>query len=836
MKITKIAFMFILVLVVNSSSLAAGPGEEKEAETLFMAKKAYEDGFYEVSLGMLERFGKNFPHSVRQAEARLLTAQCYFFQGRYLETLNILEGLLNEPAAQNFKDAIYFWIAEVHFKGSNYASAAVFYGKIISDFPQSSYAAQAYYSHGWSLFLIGKYALALESFQRLEDKFPREPQSKDAVFKIIECLYNLKEYPELISRIKPYFKLYANDALRLPYLYFYLAESAYYLNDFKEAAGNYLKSSQLTADDKVKGIAKLGLAWSYLKLKRYKDAEEAFAEIKQSNLDKKSMDILLLGQAVLMLQANRVYESKEIYDRLISVSSDPLVLAQAYLGKADALYNLAEYAQAAKVYKDGLDKVEKVSGQANGLASASEELIDKLRYNLGLAYIKQGELKLAIEELKNLAGSSIDQEVKVGALSQIGDVYQDSGEFANAEETYKNILKDYPGSSYSDYVQYQLGLAQLKKADLTAAIASFKLMAKNYTQSKLLDDAVYSLGLAYFQKEDYLAACDIFAKFQSEFKDSPLASQALYMLGTSFLNLAKPSEALSVFKDITKLNPQDAELFQKAEYGIADCYYRLGREKEALGQFKLLRAKYPGSKLTSEIIWWLGQYYYQHDDLNMAGRYFSTLARDFPDSNLTGDAFYALGLTFNDEGKLEQAADNFRMAIKHGNIQIRTQAIVALGDVYSRLGKTGEALAVYKEIIKDDPDLGKLLFPRIAEACYKVQDYEGAKLFYSKSLEVADAKEIPDIRFSLAEVLEAKAEFDAAIQQYLLAADFYPEAGQLFARALLRAAKLYEDKENFKEALKIYKRIIEKGTAEAGFAQERVEWINTNVRAKDPRS
>jgi len=787
MKITKIAFIFILILAVNSSCLAVGPGEEKETETLFMAKKAYEDGFYEVSLGMLERFANNFPHSLRQAEARLLTAQCYFFQGRYMEVLNILEGLLNDPAAGNFKDAIYFWIAEVHFKGNNYDSAATFYGKIISDFPQSSYAAQAYYSHGWALFLRGKYALALESFQRLEDKFPKEPQSKDAAFKIIECLYNLKEYSALISRIKPYFKLYANDPLRLPYLYFYLAESNYYLNDFKEAAGNYLRSSQLTTDEKVKGLAKLGLAWSYLKLKRYKDAEEAFAEIKQSNLDKKSIDILLLGQAVLMFQANRVYESKDIYDRLISVSSDPLVLAQACLGKADALYNLAEYAQAAKVYKDGLEK--------NGKASGSEELIDKLRYNLSLAYIKQGELKLAIEELKNLAGSSPDQEVKVGALSQVGDIYQDSGDFANAEETYKNILIDYPGLPNSDYVQYQLGLAQLRKADLAAAIASFKLMAKNYEQSKLLDDAAYSLGLAYLQKEDYLAAANIFAKFQNEFKDSPLGAQALYMLGTCFINLAKPSEALSVFKDITKLNPQDTELLQKAEYGIADCYYRLGLEKEALGRFKLLRAKYPGSKLTPEIIWWLGQYYYHHDDPTMAGRYFSSLARDFPDSDLAGNAFYALGLTFSDESKLEQAADNFRLAIKHGNAQIRTQAVVAL-----------------------------------AKVCYKVQDYEGAKLFYSKSLEAADAKEIPEIRFSLAEVLETKAEFDPAIQQYLAVADSYPEAGQLSVRALLRAAKLYEDKENFKEALKIYRRIIEKGSAEAGFAQERIDWIKGFAR------
>lgn len=765
MKIIKTAFIsiFTLVLMIDAfaSPVEAGEAlaiggqttafwpEEKEIETLFMAKKAYEDGFYEVSLGMLERFGKNFPHSSKAAEARLLTGQCYFFQGHYLEALNIFESLLNEPAPNNFKDAVYFWIAEVHFKGNNFQKAAAFYERVINEFPQSSYAPAAYYSLGWSFFQTGKYAQALENFENLQEKFPKEPQSKDASFKIIECLYNLKKYSELRNKINPYFKLYANDSLRLSYLYFYLAESVYYLNNFEEAAGNYLKSSQVTADDKIRGLAKLGLAWANLKLKKYKDAEDAFTDINQSSLDKKSMDILLLGRGVLMSQSNRVYESKKIYDQLIRESSDPLVLAQAYLGKADALYNLAEYVQAAKVYKEGLDRIE---------GSVPAEILDKLRYNLGLAYLKQGQLKTAIEELSAVARSSRDEEVRVGAFSQVGDAYQESGEFAKAEEVYANILKDYPGSSYGDYVQYQL-------------------------------------GLVYLQKGDYIAGCDILSGFKNELKDSPLRPQALYMLGTSLLNLNKPDEALRVFKDIHGLYPQDTELLQKTEYEIADCYYKLGQEKEALARFKLLRAKYPDSKLTPEIMWWLGQYYYQHDDLNLARRYFSSLARDFPGSNLTGDAFYSLGLTFSDEGKPEQAADSFRMAVKLGPAKVRACATAAL-----------------------------------AESYYKTQDYEQAKLFYQKSLESADVNETANLQFSLAEVLEAKGELDAAIELYLKVSDLYADAPQLFVRALLRAAKIYEDKEEFIEALKLYRRIIEKGAEEARFAQERIDWISANAR------
>ncbi|TAM43085.1 tetratricopeptide repeat protein, partial [bacterium] len=452
MKSIKTVFAAIFILVLTTGSLASPVVEEaKEAEILFMAKKAYEDGFYEVSLGMLERFQKEFPGSTKAKEAGLLTAECYFYQGRYLEALNILEGLSNEPGSKGFRDAVYFWIAEVHLKGNNYEKAAGFYELVIKDFPQSPYAPAAYYSLGWSFSLAGKYRGAIEVFEALQKKFPKEPQNKDAAFKVIECLYNLKEYSELREKIKPCFKLYANDAQHLSYLYFYLAESDYYLDSLEEASANYLRSSQVASDDKVGALARLGLAWSYLKLKRYKEAEEVFEDIKQSALDKKSADIMLLGQALLMFQTNRVYEAKKIYEQLINAHSDPLISAQAYLGKADALYNLAEYAAAAKVYKEGLDKIDK--------DSVPVELANKLRYNLGLAYIKQGQLGLAREEIEKSTGNSSDREMKVEVFSQIGDAYQDSGEFAKAIEIYARILKDYPNSSHSDYVQYQLAAA-----------------------------------------------------------------------------------------------------------------------------------------------------------------------------------------------------------------------------------------------------------------------------------------------------------------------------------------------------------------------------------------
>ncbi|MFA5199776.1 MAG: tetratricopeptide repeat protein, partial [Candidatus Omnitrophota bacterium] len=628
-------------------------------------------------------------------------------------------------------------------------------------------------------------------------------------------------YKELKNKINPILRLYANDPLRLPYLYFYLAESDYYLNNPEDASRNYLKSSQGFKDPKIQVLARLGLGWSYLKLNKYKEAEEVLYDIKQNILDKKSLDILILGQAGLMSATNRIYEAKKLYSQVISLTADSFIAVQAHMGLADAFFNLAEYDQAAQNYKAALDKV-------NG-SVVPAELIAKLQYNLGLSYIRMGKIDEGSEMLKKSVAKNNDRDAEINLLIQLGENYAVQGELLKSEDSFKKILAKYPDSPGSDYAQYQIGLLQLKRSDYNAAALSFELFLEKIKQSEFLPQATYSLGLAYFHKGDYQKSIELFSRFQDGLKTSQLRPQAFYMMGTAYIMLEKINNALDIFKEIPKLDFQDAELLQKAEYEIADCYYKLGQENEAAAKFKYLRAKYPDSKLTSDILWWLGKYYYRQNDFKVARRYFTSLTRDYPDNSLAGDAFYALGLIDNDENKFTDAGSNFKKAIERGSPELILQSRIALGDVYFQQGSFEEAIGQYKGTIKENPGLEKMVLPRIADAYYRAGDYGNAKNFYSKSIGIADDKEVAGIRFNLGEVLEAMGQFEEAAQQYLQAADLNKGYPELHTKALLRAAKLYEDKEDFKTALKIYNRVPQ-GVDGSKLAHEKIQWIKSGKK------
>jgi TolA-binding protein len=249
-----------------------------------------------------------------------------------------------------------------------------------------------------------------------------------------------------------------------------------------------------------------------------------------------------------------------------------------------------------------------------------------------------------------------------------------------------------------------------------------------------------------------------------------------------------------------------------------------------MDRFKALRAKYPDSKLTAEVVWWLGEYYYRHNDLPLARRYFSSLIQDFPKSALVVSAYYALGSTYQDEAKYDEAIENFKQVVSQENSDLAGAAAVAIADIYVKRDDINSALATYKEVLKRHPNLTALVYPKIADIYVKIKDYPQALDLYKKSLDIVPVRQMPDIQFKIAQALQAQGNTQAAIEEYIKVTYLYAEDNSLAVKSLLRVAAIYEDKEDFKEALNIYRKIIAMNADEAKYAQERIDYIKTHVK------
>src|SRR6185369_2915377 len=120
-------------------------------------------------------------------------------------------------------------------------------------------------------------------------------------------------------------------------------------------------------------------------------------------------------------------------------------LLEAHLGKANIYYSMQQYPQAIEEYQ--------VVINANDQDPLHQETIEKANFGLAWTYLKMGDVDKSIASFQTVLDKTKSAAVKVSALTQIGDAYQDLEKPEKAIEIYDKILKDYPESVYSDYVQ-----------------------------------------------------------------------------------------------------------------------------------------------------------------------------------------------------------------------------------------------------------------------------------------------------------------------------------------------------------------------------------------------
>lgn len=815
-------YMLIIVLILCFCSNYCVEAQDKEGEMIYIGRKALEDGFYDVAVNVFTRFVQVFPDSEKNVTARFYIAQCYFYQGKYMDSLILLDELSRAKSAGPLGDAIIYWIAEVNFKAKDLRQAEDNYRKVIKEFPKSQYLPDAYYSLGWCLFEAAKYDEAKHVFLEMISEFPDKSLSTDASFKVAQCLYSMKDYSGLREYLPANLEKYKNDEVKSAYAYFYLGEAEYYSANYEESFKKYNLALKSAKDRYVESIAKLGLGWSAYKMKR---GDEALAYVKQiasGFLNKREQASAKLLEAMLLSELNRLDEAVEAYSWIIINAEDAEAVLDAYLGKAEVFYNQSKFSAAIDLYREALEKL-----------SGNKDLpFDRLNYGLAWAYLKEGEFKKAIAAFEKVAEKSGDSIIKAAALCQVGDTYLDSGSYEKAVEAYDEVLDKYAEGFYADYAQYQLGISLVKMSKYDSAELAFSNLMRKFPASKLIPDAVYSLGITYFQKGDYARAGSAFDKFVNQFKTHRLRAQAMYLQATSLYNMGSFQEAINIFDKIIQEYSNDLPLMQKAEYEIADCLYQMGREKEAVNKFILLKSKYPASSLVPEVVWWLGDYYYRKQEYDLSRQYLRALISGYPGSSLVADAYYAIARSYEDENNFEEAVANFKRVEKFDDRQLKDESNLAIAQICIRTGDFDEALRICEQTLAQNVNLSATIIPMIAQVYKEKGDLKEAIKFFREALNKVPLKQASGVQFNLAMCLEEAGKKDEAIEEYLKLVYLYPEDRSEAVKSYLRVAMIYEDKEEYEKAGYTYGKILEMNVPESKFAKERIDSINQSMAGK----
>ena len=816
-------FIVIFAVILLGTAVAAPTlAQPNEKELFLVAQKAFEDGFYDVAMRYIQQLQEQFPQTDRRVESNLLLGQCYFFKGQYLKAYNIFHELLKESA---FKDATLYWLGETYLKGGDYVQAEEQYNQLIKLFADSIYTPQAYYSLGWVYFEQNQLEKAQRVFAELMQKFPEHQLAEEAHFKIGEIAFQRQQYKDCIGYFMDYIGRYPQSTHRGE-TYFYMGESAYYLEDFLTAVTYYAKAEELALDHKLSLMAKVSLGWSYLKLEKLKLAQQYFDQAYSYARENGILsDDVLLGRASLYSEMEDYPEALNSYAELIEKFPASKKLSDAYLGQANIYYLKEDYGKAIDSYRRMFDQF---AAQKDNV-----DVLEKAYFGLAWSYLKQGNIDESIKNFELIKNTTVNKTVKISALTQIGDAYQDVGQLDKAVEVYDEILRDYSESPYTDYVQYRQGIALLKNGKIDTATLSLRSLKTNFPKSRYLSDVDYYLALAYFKKEDWKAARDQIVQFIGAVtKESPFMAEAQYILGLSYFDLQDYANALKTFQVIVKDYPHETTMIKNVEMAMAKCYYKIGDVKEAIKRFTELIAAYPQTATAQEAMIWLGDYYLEAADYDTAIPYYQQFIENFPGSPKLSLVLYELGQAYQAKGEYDQAVGAYKRVSNSSDGELYTKARMAIADIFSQELDPASALETYQDIIKTSPEFRRDAFIKMAEVYRKNQDHAKAIEAYQSALsapqglgEIKDA----ELQFAIGDLYELSNQPDKAVEEYLKIAYLYPKETAWIIKAYLRAARIFEDTEKWDDAKTAYQKIIQYKTDELKFAQERTEWINEHI-------
>ncbi len=813
-KILKVIILSVVALIIAAPFLFCADVQE---EKFGVAAKAFSDGFYDASRLLFERFVEEFPKSSLSNEAKLYIAKCYYYSQNYPKSLEVLGQLEKERSAKNVLDEIYYWQSIIYLKGKNFTAALNYSQRIVDDYPDSKFRWPALYLIGKSSLELGKTDDAQQIFNRIIRESKNEESVNDSYEQLLSLYFSQKDYSRLQSLANEYLKKFPKSKLTAK-IYFYLAESYYAQGKYNDSLEDYLSALERSQEPELKDLIYQGLGFAYLAKGKNVDAKVTIDKIGDKELR-------LFSQGLYYFKAKNYVEALETFDIFVKDYPQSKFLPQAYLNKADVLYEMGRLNDSINVYRYVLDNFTE--------SKTNSEVINKAHYGLAWCYLKNGRFKEAIDEFKSTLEYADNPIVKVSSQIQIADAYQETGKYDEALDIYNDILRDQPNTIYADYIQFQIGMCFLRKTDLEKSFFALRNLKNNFPSSRLIPQAQYYLAVGYFSRQDYGEAQNLLRDLIDKFPQESIVPKAKYLYGKCFFNEGKYSDALEVFKQIVgKSSDKDTE--ELAFIDMGNAYLNLSSFNEAKEIWKEFERTYPSSQYRPSVILYLGGLYEKEGDYTEAQRQYQRVIDGYRGTRWAQEALFSLGHLYWQIQEYDKAQSCFEQ-LSQEQTPLALKAKLYLAKVFEQKGENQKALDIYNQLIDSELGISKAAFVKKAFLLKEMNKYDEAIVLFRKA--IADGIDTPEIIFSLGLCLEKIGKNKEAIEEYFRVIYAYSggdressnsDVKSYAVKAYFRVARIYEQENNIEAAKKIYQKIVDLGVEESKIAKVRLEELNNN--------
>lgn len=611
---------------------------------------------------------------LEHSELSKIVGESYFNLEKYEEAIPYLQDYKGKRNKLTNTD--YYFLGYAYYKQEEYENAISYFNKIIDG--NNAVAQNAYYHLGECYLELAEKQAALNAFRNAAQMNYKPDIQKDAWLNYAKLSYEIgNPYKSVPGVLKEYMELYPTSEHQQKIND--LIISAFISSKDYEGALEYLKNKNTSQENAT-----------YQKVAFYRGTE--------------------------LFSEGKYKDALHFFENSLTVSSDPLISAQATFWKAESNYRINNYIEAIEGFKSFLN---------NSSATNTTEY-ENIHYNLGYAYFKQKEYESATEEFKKYSNLKTDDDIRNNdSYLRIGDGYFINRNYVNAIEFYNKALN--MDGVDGDYAQFQKAISFGLTGDDDAKINELNLFLENHLKSSYRDDAYYVLGNSYIKKGKDKLAQENFNNLIAHHKRSPLVSKSMLKKGLIYYNSNQNNAALATYKDVVTKFPNTAEARQAVK-DSRQIYVDLGRVDEYATWVKSIDfINVSDAELDNDMYESAEKQYLLNDHKKSIESFYKYL-QNFPSGIHQLKANYYIAESFYAEEDFTKATPYYTFVINQEQNEFTENSLARLGVIYLENNNWKEAIPILERIEKEASSPQNITFAQsnLMKGYYEDKKYDKA--------------------------------------------------------------------------------------------------------------
>jgi TolA-binding protein len=352
------------------------------------------------------------------------------------------------------------------------------------------------------------------------------------------------------------------------------------------------------------------------------------------------------------------------------------------------------------------------------------EWVDRMRMVLGEAFYTAHDIPLAQEFFKPVTRPQADPTLRPLALHRRGCLFFEQQNYDEADKIFTSLLKEYPKHPLRTQWTYLYASIPIFKKDWKKAIQEQKMALEferglaprihGVDEHQLRLSAEFRILWAHLLLNNFNGSKILADKFLTRYPNEPMTAYAYLAKGLSLYRMGDYDRALEVYQDLLNKFPESSAtgkavyLMTLCLHSARDPFRMAGILNEVHNRMSKASENQNASvdEWTQNTMYWVGDAYYQLNDLASAERIYKEFIMRAPQSPLVPYALEGLASALSAQGPTRDAEAIIALNQAElrsrdlGNKDLAEQIEVELGKVYYNQRDFPKAASTWNHLVQ----------------------------------------------------------------------------------------------------------------------------------------